>query len=489
VPSQSAESPACTAPTPDPRAVIAVLMAGTFLAPLDSSIVNIALPAIATVFEVRLAAVGWVATAYLLTNSSLVLIMGRLGDLWGLRRVYVSGFAVFGVGSLACALAPSLGWLIAARVLQASGASMIFAASPALVVRTFPPRRRGWALGWISLAVSAGLTAGPSLGGFLLGSFGWQSIFLINLPLVVVVVVAASRLLPSDCPVKEPFDLAGAALAAFALTSLLVGFSEIDRRGIASPLVIGAFALSVICGIAFVVVERRLEHPMVDLRLFSSRAFSAGVGAAVLSYMSLFAITFTMPFYLLQVRGVEPGLAGLILTATPVSMAIFSPIAGRLSDAWGSRGLTTGGLTWLAISIAVASRVTVDSPLALIAAVLFSIGAGLSVFTAPNTAGILRATPHNRVGVGSAITGQARSVGMTLGIAVTAAIVSTLLGGSELMSGEGALSLQDAVRFLDALRPALVVAACVAAAGVVVSWLRGDDRPGEAKVEPSDIVP
>jgi len=485
----TSDAPTCVQPTPDPRAVIAVLMAGTFLAPLDSSIVNIALPAIASGFQVRLAAVGWVATAYLLTNASLVLVMGRLGDLWGIRRIYVTGFAVFGAGSLACALSPSLGWLIAARILQAVGASMIFAASPALVVRTFPPRRRGWALGWISLAVSAGLTAGPSLGGVLLGTFGWPSIFLINLPLVVLVIAAAKRLLPSDCPVEEPFDLLGAALGALALTSLLVGLSEVDRRGILSPFVLGAVALAAVAGAAFVMVERRLEHPMMDLSLFSSRSFSAGVAAAVLSYMSLFAITFTMPFYLLQVRGIEPGLAGLVLTATPLSMALFSPLAGRLSDSWGSRGLATGGMVWLALSVAVASRVSQATPLWAIAATLFSIGTGLSVFTAPNTAAILRATPQHRVGVGSALTSQARNVGMTLGISVTAAIMSTMLGGRELIRGEGALPPADAAAFLDALQPALVVAAAVAAAGAFVSWLRTHDGVRDDEVEPPQTVP
>jgi MFS family permease len=293
----------------------------------------------------------------------------------------------------------------------------------------------------------------------------------------------------AGCPVQEPFDLGGAALAALALTSFLVGLSEIDRRGIASPFVVGAVALALVAGISFLGLERRLEHPMVDLRLFASRAFSAGVGSAVLSYMSLFAITFTMPFYLLQVRGIDPALAGIILTATPLSMALFSPVAGRLSDLWGSRGLATGGMAWLTLSIAVASRLETATPLMLVAAVLFSIGAGLSVFTAPNTAGILRATPGNRVGVGSALTAQARSLGMTLGIAVTAAVVSTLLGGRELMDGGGALSAADASAFMEALQPALVVAAVVAGAGAVVSWLRGNDRVVHAEVEPPQDVP
>ena len=457
-------------------AVIIVLMAGTFLAPLDSSIVNIALPAIAESFDARLAAIGWVATAYLLTVASLVLVMGRLGDIWGLKRVYITGFVVFGIGSLACAMAPSLSALIAARVLQASGASMFFAAGPALVTRTFPPNRRGWALGWISLSVSVGLTLGPSLGGVLVGAFGWPSIFLVNIPLCIAVIWAAARLLPADCPVREPFDFAGALLAAISMTSLLIGLSEIDRRGLLSLFTVGSLVVAVVSGWAFLVLERRISHPMVDLTLFRSRAFSGGVGSAVMAYMSLFAVMFTLPFYLLQVRGLAPATAGLILTATPVAMALLSPFAGRMSDRWGSRVLTTGALVWLAVTLSAASMLGLDTPLPIVVAALFSIGVGLAVFGPPNTAGILRATPAHRVGVGSALAGQARSLGMALGIAATAAIVSTLLGGENL--AEGILSAEEAQRFMDALGPALAFAAAIAAVGALVSWSRGDDRPG-----------
>jgi MFS family permease len=168
-------------------AVLFVLMVGTFLAPLDASIVNIALPSIASELNQTVSAVGWVATAYLLTNAALLLSMGRLGDVWGLRRVYVSGMLLFGGGSALCAASSSLGMLVAARVVQAVGASMLFAAGPALVTRAFPAERRGAALGMISLSVSAGLLVGPSLGSLLVGTFGWPAIFIVNVPLSIVV--------------------------------------------------------------------------------------------------------------------------------------------------------------------------------------------------------------------------------------------------------------------------------------------------------------
>ncbi|MBE0416347.1 MAG: MFS transporter [Coriobacteriia bacterium] len=478
-----AAAPACVAHTADERIVLLTLVAGTFLAPLDSSIVNIALPAIAADFGARIAAAGWVATAYVLTTASLVLTMGRLSDILGLRRIYVTGFLVFGTGSAACALAPALGWLIAARVLQAIGAAAMFAAGPALVTRTFAPRRRGWALGWISLSVSAGLTLGPATGGLLVGAFGWQAVFLINIPLALIMAVLARRLLPEDCTQSEPFDLTGAVLAAVTLTSLLLSLSEIDRSGITSPNVPGALVVSIAAAIAFVYVEQSKAHPMLDLSLFSKRGLSAGVIAAACSYASLFAVTFTMPFYLLRVRGIDAQFAGLILTATPISMAIFSPLAGRLSDRWGSRGLSTFGLGWLAMSLVAATRLGVDTPPVYVALTLFSVGSGLSVFQAPNTAAILRAVPPGRAGVGSALVGQARNLGMALGIGTTAAIVSVNLRGEDIMAIAGALTREQAEFFVAAMRPALLTASAVALAGAASSWARGRDELEDQAVD------
>jgi len=409
--------------------------------------------------------------------------MGRLGDILGLRRVYVVGFLVFGAGSAMCAFAPALGWLVAARVFQATGAAAMFAAGPALVTRTFAPRRRGWALGWISLSVSAGLTLGPALGGVLVGSFGWQAVFVINIPLALAMAVLAYRLLPEDCTQSEPFDLTGAALAALTLTSLLLALSEIDRSGVFSVRVLGAFATSVGSATAFVVVERAKAHPMLDLALFSDRRLASGTVAALASYASLFAVSFTMPFYLLKARGIEAHYAGLLLTATPVSMAVFSPLAGRLSDRWGSRGLATSGLGWLAGSLAAASLLRVDTPLALVALMLFSVGIGLSVFQAPNTAAILRAVPPGRAGVGSALVAQARNLGMALGIGITAAIVSVNLRGADLMAITGVLTPDQAELFVNAMRPALLTGSAIAAAGAVVSWRRGQESIDDEAVD------
>jgi MFS family permease len=316
---------------------------------------------------------------------------------------------------------------------------------------------------------------GPVLGGVLLSAFGWQSIFLINIPLAVAVIIGARTMLPDDCPRPEPFDLWGALLAGASLAVLLLGMSEIDRLGLGSPVVLGSFALAIALAGLFVWVESRLEHPMVDLTLFHSRRFAAGIGAPVLTYMALFAVTFSMPFYLLRARGVDPAVAGLVLTATPAAMALFAPLAGRLSDRVGSRGLATAGLLWMSVSLAALWFLSTETPLWVVAAMLFSVGVGVSSFMTPNSAAVLRATPRERVGVGSALIGEARSVGMALGIGVTAAVIASGLAGADLLESTGALNQAEAEQLVSAMGPAFLVAAGISLAAAGVSWSRGPD--------------
>lgn len=473
--------PVCTPGDARPGAVLAVLAVGTIMAPLDSSIVNIALPSIAAEFSESLTGVGWVTTAYLFTTASLLLTMGRLGDVWGLRRLYVTGLAIFGVGSLACAFAGSLPWLISARVLQAVGSAMIFAAGPALVTRTFPPNRRGWALGYISLAVSVGLTAGPALGGLLVGTFGWPSIFLINIPLVAVTGVAAWRLLPEECPEPQRFDLPGAVLVAAGLLLLLLGLGGAEEGGFLSGAVLLPMAGSGLALALFIAWERRAAKPMVDLAMFRVGAFSAGLAAAALAYLSLFAVTFTMPFYLTRVLGMDTRVAGLFLTVTPLAMAAFAPAAGRLSDRRGSRGLATLGLLVLSAGLATASFLKADGGLALVAVALLLTGGGMAVFQTPNTAAVLRATPRERAGVGSAFVAEARNVGMSVGIALTAGIVGAAMGATGLPGGDGGIPAVTAAAFVGGASTALRVAAAISLVAAALSWFgREDDSGGSA---------
>ena len=466
-------------PAPRTGLVLLAVTVGTFLAPLDSSIVNIALPDIAEEFGVGVTAVGWVSSAYLLTSASLVLTMGRLGDLWGLRKVYVLAFVVFGIGSLACALAPGLGYLIAARVAQAAGAAMMFATGPAIVANTFPPGRRGRALGIMAVAVSGGLMAGPTLGGVLLGAFGWPSIFLVNIPLAILVALFARRVLPPDEPEDAAFDPAGAALAATTLAAFLLAVSQGDALGWGSATVLGLFALAVVAGVAFVALERRVEHPMLDLTLLENWAFSAGALASVLTYMSFAVVTFLLPFFLLKALGLEPWAAGLVMAAPPAAMSVVAPIAGRLADSWGSRGLATGGLLVCVAALYALSTLDAGSHPAFVALWSGIMGVGASFFGAPNTTAMLSETPRSRRGVGSAVVANARNIGMAAGIALAGAIVAAGLAGSDMLAQPGALSAADSEVFVAAVAAALRVGAGICLAGALASWSRGPVKAAE----------
>lgn len=459
------------APAVNGSAVLAVLMVGTFLAPLDSSIVNIALPRIAESLHATLSGVSWVADAYLLAVATLLLSMGRLGDLWGLRNLYVWGLVIFAAGSLACSLSGTLSMLIGARALQAIGASMLFAAGPAVVARTFPPQRRGAALGIVSLGVAAGLTVGPALGGVLVGVAGWQSIFYINVPVALVAAPLAWRVLPTQPPLAEKFDLLGATLVGVTLFVLLGALTEAQSQGLGAAAIAGALLVAACLGTLFVWWERRAQHPMVDLSLFGSRQFSAGLTSALLAYAAMFAVVLTMPFFLIKAYGLTEIHAGLLLTIQPLAMAVLAPIAGRLSDRIGSRLPSTAGLVLQATGLLGLSMMGTNSPLWMIGACLLLAGSGMAVFQTPNTASVLASTPRGRHGVASALIAEARNVGMAVGIAVTTAVVGWQMGPMvSALARPETLTGQEAAALSAGMAAALRVAAAAALSAAILSW-------------------
>ncbi|MFQ5896436.1 MAG: MFS transporter, partial [Nitrospinota bacterium] len=249
---------------------------GVFMSTVDSSIVNISLPTLARAFEVDLPSVRWVMMGYLLTISGLLLAAGRLADLAGRKRVFLHGLRLFTLSSFLCALAGGVGWLVSFRVLQGVGASMIMAVSPAIVVAAFPPSERGTGLGVASMVVGVGLSLGPTLGGFLTAYLGWRSIFFVNVPVGILGILLASRVLDRDEPAGEgSLDLLGAALLALGIVPLVWGLSQEQQAGWTSAPVAGAIALGALALAAFAWAELRAEGPILELRLFAEPLFGA----------------------------------------------------------------------------------------------------------------------------------------------------------------------------------------------------------------------
>jgi len=436
-------------------AVLAAVGVGTFMSALDGSIVNTLLPALGAAMHASVAGVEWVATVYLLVVSGVLLVVGRLGDMRGHKEVYVAGFAGFVAASALCGLAPSLGWLIAARALQALGGAMLFANAPAILTQSFPPSERGRALGLQAVMTYLGLSVGPPLGGLLASSLGWRSVFFVNIPVGAFGFWLSQRNIARDRPAsaRPPFDFAGAALFFVGLLSLLLALNQGHAWGWGSPPVLLLLAGAALFLGAFVAVERRPE-PMLDLSLFRRRVFSGAVASAMVSYVAQFAVLFLLPYYL-RWRGLGPDRAGLVLTAQPLLMMVTAPFFGALSDRLGTRGPVVLGLLLLTGGVLFLSTVSSATPIAWVVLGMAVCGAGFGAFITPNNSRLLGAAPPERRGIASGVLAAARNVGMVLGIGLAGAVLKstlTRLGPDAIPRGvSAALRLVAALTFLSAV--------------------------------------
>ena len=408
----------------------------SFMAALDGSVVNTVLPVIRQYFNSDVATIEWTVVIYLLVLSSLLLSFGRLGDMLGHKRIFIAGFGVFVISSMLCGLSVSAWMLVTMRAIQAFGAAMMAANSPAILTKNFPPNQRGQALGLGATMTYLGLVTGPSLGGMLAQHFGWRSIFYINVPVSLIGILFGIQLIPKDHngeQNKEPFDLPGALLFSVGLIALLFSLNQGHAYGWGSGIILGGLILSGLLLAGFIAVERRTAKPMLDLSLFNNRIFSLSSISAVLNYISLYSITFLMPFYLIQGRGLNPAQAGLLLTAQPLLMAITAPLSGSLSDKIGTRLPAMLGMAILAVGLFLLSRLTPVTPLWYILLSLATAGTGIGIFISPNNSALMGAAPRNRQGIAAGVLATARSVGMVLGVGIAGAILTTVMA----VSGDG----------------------------------------------------
>ena len=312
--------------------LVAIAMA-IFLGTIDGSIVNVALPTLAEEFDTTFGVAQWVVLAYLLTQATLTLGFGRLGDMIGKKPIFTAGFAVFTFGSVLAGLSPTIGFLIAARVVQALGAAMIFALGFAITTEAFPPSERGKALGINGTTVSLGIMAGPILGGMILEATDWRWIFFVNLPIGIIGTITAIKFVPNTKPKgKQRFDFAGAVSFFVALLSLLLALTMGQNVGFTDPSILAAFGLSAIAFVAFVVIEQRVTQPMLNLDLFRSRDLTVNLITGFVSFFALSGLLLVVPFYLTDVVYLSPREIGLVLGAVPITMGIVAPLSGSLSD-------------------------------------------------------------------------------------------------------------------------------------------------------------
>jgi EmrB/QacA subfamily drug resistance transporter len=403
--------------------VMAAVAMGVFLATIDGSIVNVALPTLVRSLNTEFAVVQWVVLAYLLTVTTLILGMGRLGDIVGKKPIYAAGFVVFTLGSVLCGLAPTVYWLIGFRVLQAVGAAMMMALGTAIVTEAFPPTERGRALGLMGSTVSIGIVIGPVLGGILISGFSWRWIFFVNLPIGILGILMVARFVPDFKPAgSQRFDFLGAFTLFASLMALLMALTSGQQMGFAETLVLSLFAIWLVFLAIFIVVEWKSSQPMIDLSLFKNRLFSTNLITGFITFVCIAGTIILMPFYLENTLGYDPRAVGFLLAIIPISMGVTAPIAGSLSDRVGTRPITVAGLLVLVVGYYAVSTLSLQTTALGFILRFLPIGIGMGIFQSPNNSAIMGSAPRAQLGVASGLLAITRTLGQTAGIAVLGAL-------------------------------------------------------------------
>ncbi len=414
---------------PNRYAILAVVLAGVFMAVLDGVVVAIALPTITAHFGVNLDSTQWVITAYLLIMTVLLLPAGRIAEYTGRAPLFVAGLVLFTLASAACGFAPTLAVLIGARIVQGIGGAMVFSISNALIFEAFPPHERGRALGYLGSVVAIGSLASPVVGGGMVETFGWAYVFFINIPIGVVVVAAALRVLPRTHvrPERFSFDLPGAVALGVALAGLIFFLGQLaDSPVVDAPA--AACALVAVAGTAaFVLVERRAKAPLVDLGLFAEPLYVLPVVAMLLYFVATFMLNLIGPFYFEAVMGFSPATVGLVFLLLPAVMVVTAPLAGWLYDRTRFPYLAAVGMGLVASGYAVAGYAAAARLLVPMLGAFLVIGLGSGLFQAPNNTAQMSAVPRRWLGLASAITATGRNLGMSLGVSIGSVLLGAFL--------------------------------------------------------------
>ncbi len=324
--------------------VMAAVGMSTFLATVDGSIVNVALPTMVDRLGTDFPTIQWVVVGYLLTMATLLLGVGRLADMRGKKPIFIAGLVIFILGSLLCGLSTSVYWLIGFRVLQAVGAAMALAIGPAIITETFPPSERGKALGIGGTIVSLGSITGPTMGGLIINALDWHWIFFVNVPIGIVGVLMALRFIPATRPAgRQSFDFGGAATLFVSMLSLLLGLTVGQGLGFTDPRVLALFAGFALFLILFAIIEQRVAQPMVDLTMFRNALFSVSLITGFVTFVAAAGAFLLLPFYLQNVLGYGTQQIGILMSIVPITMGATAPISGSLSDRLGSRTITVVG--------------------------------------------------------------------------------------------------------------------------------------------------
>lgn len=491
--------------------ILLVLCVSLLVITLDNTILNVALPTIVRDLKASNSQLQWMVDSYTLVFASLLLTAGTLGDRFGRRGALTLGLAIFGVGSLLCSMATDPGQVIAMRALMGIGGAFIMPATLSILTNVFPPKERGVAIGiWAGIA-GVGIALGPLAGGALLNHFYWGSIFLVNVPIVVLALPLVLFVIPtSKDPSAPKLDLVGAALTIVGLTALLYGLIEAPTEGWTSPAILAAFAVGLVLLAAFALWERHIDHPMLDVAFFRNRRFTAASLSVTFVFFALFGTTFLTTQYYQFVLGYTPLQTGVRLLPFALVMMVVAPLSARIVKFTGTKIVVSVGLGLVTLGLLLLSQLTVTSSYFDIIWRMMLMAGGMALTMAPATDSIMGSLPLAKAGVGSAVNDTTRMVGGALGVAVIGSIMSSVYGNqmekfsaaqglpanlSKVISSQIGAALQVAAKapsevgdaisnaakeaFVSGLHSGVFVGAAVAAIGVLVAavWLPARPRP------------
>ena len=450
------------------------------MATLDASIIVVGLPTVIEDLHTNLVVGVWIITIYRLMITILLVSIGRFADLYGRVRLYNMGFAVFTIGSLLCALAPTAEALLLFRLVQGVGAALLFVNSVAIVTDAFAGKSLGQGIGMNQVAINAGTIVGYTLSGLLIGTpvLGWRTIFLVNVPVGLFGTYWSKKRLREihHSSHREKFDKLGALTFSSSLTSLLLGLT---LGGLTSPLTLTLVTLSILLMALFLLLERRVQHPVIDLSLFKNRLFTTGNIANLLSGLAFAALAFTMTLYFQLVRGYDAYHAGIALIPLEVTLLLVGPVSGSLSDRWGARGLSTLGLVTSSAGFLLLANINQTTSDQQILLSLGVIGVGVGLFRSPNASSVMGSVPADQRGISSGLRATIINTSIVASIPLALALMTADIPYDRLVGiiGQNQLSPTDASSFLAGIQHALIAFAVITLISAIFSLLRGPRTP------------